>query len=99
MELNKKNRKKNLSGLTVLKSFFVCVCEKWLVNFQVFLSTDVLKRSAIADEHPLFATLPTPYMLITAFLHFWHEGHWEPCNDVGSLSPAKLLMGFELGMF
>ena len=68
-------------------------------NFQVFLATDVLKRSAIADEHPLFATLLTPQMLITAFLHFWHKVHWEPCNDVGSLSPAKLLMGFELGMF
>ena len=78
------------------------MCEKWLVIFVIskfFLLTDVLKWSAISDEHPLFATLLTPPMLITAFLHFWHEGHWEPCNDVGSLSPAKLLMGFELGMF
>ena len=68
-------------------------------HFCNFLSTDVLKRSAIADELPLLATPLTPPMLIIAFLHFWQEGHWEPCNDVGSLSPAKLLMGFELGMF
>ena len=102
MELNRNIRKKkDLSGLTVLKSFF-CVCEKWSVIFVIskfFLLADVLKRSAIADKHPLFAALLTPPMLITAFLHFWHKGHWEPCNDVGPLSPAKLLMGFELGMF
>ena len=84
------------------KILFFCVCEKWSVIFVIskfFLLADVLKRSAIADKHPLFATLLTPPMLITAFLHFWHKGHWEPCNDVGPLSPAKLLMGFELGMF
>ena len=30
-------------------------------------------------------------------LHFWPEGHREPRNKVGSLSPAKCLMGFEPG--
>ena len=109
------NSERNLSGVEQkyqekkrsfrfdsFKILFLCVCEKWSVIFVIskfFLLADVLKRSAIADKHPLFATLLTPPMLITAFLHFWHEGHWEPCNDVGSLSPAKLLMGFELGMF
>ena len=31
-------------------------------------------------------------LLITAFLQFWPEGHQEPCNKVGSLSPTKHLM-------
>ena len=40
-------------------------------------------------------------MLITAgfFLHFRPEGHREPHNEVGSLSPAKHLVGFELRTF
>ena len=36
-------------------------------------------------------------MLITAFLLIRPEGHWEPCNEVGSLSPAEHLVGFEPG--
>ena len=60
MELNNKIRKKkDLSGLAVLKSF-LCVCEKWLVIFVIskfFLPTNVLKRSAVADDRPLFAML------------------------------------------
>ena len=38
-------------------------------------------------------------MLITAFLHVQPEGHWEPCDEVGSLSPAESLVGFEPGTF
>ena len=34
-------------------------------------------------------------MLITAFLHFWPEGHREPRNEVGFLSLAQHLVGFE----
>ena len=32
-------------------------------------------------------------MLITAFYHFEPEGHREPRNEVGSLSPAERLIG------
>ena len=32
-------------------------------------------------------------------LHFRPEGHREPRNEVGSLSPAKRLLGFEPGTF
>ena len=32
-------------------------------------------------------------------LHFRPEGHWEPRGEVGSLSPAKCLVGFEPGTF
>ena len=34
-------------------------------------------------------------MLITAFIHVRPEGHREPRNEVGSLSPAEHLAGFE----
>ena len=36
-------------------------------------------------------------MLITAFLNFRPEGHREPRNKVGTLSPAERLVGFEPG--
>ena len=38
-------------------------------------------------------------MLITVFYLCRPEGHWEPCNEVGSLSPAKHLAGFEPRIF
>ena len=41
-------------------------------------------------------SLPNP-MLITAFLLIRPEGHREPRNEVGSLSPAERVVGFEPG--
>ena len=38
-------------------------------------------------------------MLITAFVHVRPESHQEPYSEVGSLSPAKRLVGFEPGTF
>ena len=38
-------------------------------------------------------------MLITAFVHIGPKSHREPRNEVGSLSPAKCLAGFETGTF
>lgn len=38
-------------------------------------------------------------VLITAFELFQPEGHWEPRNQVGSLSWAEHLVGFELETF
>ena len=38
-------------------------------------------------------------MLIIAFQLIWPEGHMEPRNDVGSLSPTEHLVGFEPGTF
>ena len=38
-------------------------------------------------------------MLITAFVHVRPEGHQDPRNEVGSLSPAERLAGFEPGTF
>ena len=41
----------------------------------------------------------TNLMLITVFVQVRPEGHWEPCNNVGSLSPVECLTGFEPGNF
>ena len=41
----------------------------------------------------------THLTLITWVLHMWSKGHWEPLNEVGSLSLAKHQVGFELGTF
>ena len=41
----------------------------------------------------------TNLMLITVFVQVRPEGHWEPRNEVGSLSPAERLAGFEPGTF
>ena len=41
----------------------------------------------------------TNLMLITVFLHVRPEGHREPRSEVGSLSPAEHLVGFEPGTF
>ena len=38
-------------------------------------------------------------MLITCVFHIQHEGYCEPRNEVGSLSPAEHLVGFERGIF
>ena len=38
-------------------------------------------------------------MLITMFVQVWPEGHREPRNEVGYLSPAERLAGFEPGTF
>ena len=43
-------------------------------------------------------SLPNP-MLIIAYVHIRPKGHREPRNEVGSLSPAERLAGFEPGTF
>ena len=41
----------------------------------------------------------THLMLIICILHIRPEGQREPRNEVGSLSPAERLVGFEPGTF
>ena len=57
----------------------------------------------LADPRPTLGhsqgdNLTNP-MLIAAFYLIRPEGHREPCNEVGSLSPAERLAGFEPGTF
>ena len=41
----------------------------------------------------------TKPMLINAFVHIRPEGHWQPRNEVGYVSPVECLAGFEAGTF
>ena len=41
----------------------------------------------------------THLILVSAFLHIRPEDHREPRNEVGSLSPAKRLVGFDAKTF
>ena len=49
-------------------------------------------------DHSQGDSLTNP-MLITMFYLLQPKGHWEPHIEVGSLSPAKHLVGFEPGTF
>ena len=43
----------------------------------------------------LEGTVSLTWCLITAFVQFRHEGHWDSHNEVGSLRLAERLVGFE----
>ena len=44
-------------------------------------------------------SLTNPMLITAFFVHIRPEGHREPRNEVGSLSPAERLVGFEPGTF
>ena len=53
----------------------------------------------MANYGPLSRGWPHTLDVNHWILHFQPEGHWKPCNEVGSLSLPECLMGFELGSF
>ena len=53
----------------------------------------------MANFGPLSRGHPHPPNVNHCVLHFRPEGHREPRNEVGSLSLAERLVGFELGTF
>ena len=86
--------------------FFSVITKNWnceiltknLVPFKrwYFLLTAIWPRPTLG--HYQGGNLTDP-MLITYVLHIQPEGHQEPCNEVGSLSSAERLVGFEPGTF
>ena len=66
-------------------------CQKQNIFFNFYLA---VPRPTLGHYREDSLTHP---MLITAFLHFRPEGHLEPRSEVGSLSPAERLVGFEPG--
>ena len=74
------------------------ILTKNLVTFKRwdFLLTAIWSRPILGNYQGGNLTHP---MLITCVLHIQPKGHQEPCNKVGSPSPAEHLMGFEPGTF
>ena len=81
----------NLCYRNCLSSFVTCLLKKFFFNW------------CLAAPRPTLGYYRggslTHLMLITAFLHVWHESQYVPCNEIGSLSPAKHLVGFEQRTF
>ena len=57
------------------------------------------KDCPTANFGPLSRGQPHSPNVNHCLLHFRPKGHWEPRNKVGSLNPAKHLVGFEPGTF
>ena len=74
----------NIGNQYSIKKMVHFLTSIWLPHSQLWA---ILRGSL---THPL---------LITEFLHFLHEGHREPHNKVGSLSPAENLVSFEPSSF
>ena len=95
--------KKNLSRKTSQNvadksnSFHIYLFQQSMWNFFFFFNCYlVVPRPTLGHSQGDSLTNP---MLITAFVHIRPEGHREPRNEVGSLSPAERLAGFEPGTF
>ena len=67
-----------------------------LSNRRNFLySLDYLLYLAAANFGPFWRVSLTHPMLNCSIIQFQPGSHWEPCSEVGSLSPRKHLLGFE----
>ena len=75
----------NIDNLATTKAFF------FFFFFNCYLA---VPRPTLGHSQGDSLTNP---MLITAFVHIRPEGPQEPRNEVGSLSPAERLAGFEPG--
>ena len=69
----------------------------YLVNISSFFNC-YLATTRPTFTHYRRGSLTQP-MLITTCSHTRPAGHQEPCNKVGSLSPAERLVEFELRNF
>ena len=75
----------------------ICMCIYIYIYIYIYISCYLaVPRPTLG--HSWGDSLPD-LMLITALLLIQPEGHQEPRNEVGSLSSAKRLVGFELGTF
>ena len=68
----------------------------WWIDFFFFNCYLAVPRPTLGHSQGDSLTNP---LLITVFVYIRPEGHREPFNEVGSLSPAECLAGFEPGTF
>ena len=74
-------------------------CKKYVSTLSMgkaFFSNCYLAAPLPTLGHSQENSLPNP-LLITAFYLFRLESHQASCNEVGTLSPAEHLVGFEPG--
>ena len=83
----------NLKKFKNSKILGMCSQHKLLFFFNCYLA---VPQTTLGHSEGDSLTNP---MSITLFVHILPKGHQEPCNEVGSLSPADSLAGFEPGTF
>ena len=92
---------KELNSTLVKEHYMRSICRQ-----QVFCSLRAHQRSS--DQMKIYIILghsqgdSLANLKVTrplGFVHIQPEGHQEPCEEVGSLSLAECLAGFELGTF
>ena len=69
------------------------------LNFNFFFFFQLLFGCPTANFGPLSRGQPHSPDVNHCVLHFRPEGHWEPRSEVGSVSLAERLVGFEPGTF
>ena len=84
------------------KSSFTKVCslklDKFLLIIFFFFNCYLAAPRQILG-HYRGDSLTHPMLITAVFFTFLTQGHWEPRNEIGSLSPAERLVGFEPGTF
>ena len=85
--------------------WYCCIRAKILMSFNIIWRLQLFKHKLIFFNYYLATLRPTlghyrggsliHLVLITCVLHIRPEGHLGPRNEVGSLSPAEHLVGFE----
>ena len=85
------------SRVTSSETTSINIFNNYFVNFFFFFK--LLFGCPTANFGPLSRGQPHSPDVNHCVLHFRPEGHREPRNEVGSLSPAERLVGFEPGTF
>ena len=93
---NNTDTQESVVCLKVKKQKFVCQWSFSLHRIYFFNFYLTVPLPTLSHSH---GDSLTDLMLITAFVRVWPEGDRELPNEVGSLSPAERLVGFEPGTF
>ena len=79
-----------------MRKIHISLCSPFIIIIIIIII--IILTANWLPQGQLWAIINHP-MLIIAFLHIQPEGHREPRNEIGSLSPAEHLVEFEPGTF